>query len=987
MKQFRLLLFLLLLVLCVGSQKALAQDLVMVSGVITSEDTGEPLSGVVVSGTSSSTISSTSAVAVSKNDGSYSISVAPGTKISFQAIGYVNRWYTLPATSAGSVRHDEVLELDLQSIDDVVVVAYGVRKKGTVAGSVAMVKGDKLENVPTASFDQALQGQAPGLTVISNSGEPSATASFKIRGTNSINAGTAPLFILDGIPISSADFSSISPADIESISVLKDAASTSIYGARASNGVVVITSKRGKVGEKAQVTFRSQLGFSQLAYGKWRLMNTAERIQYEQEVGLTTGKDYDKLSKIDINWRDEVFDSSAPLQSYDLQVSGATEHINYYISGGYFSQDGMTSDSDFERFNYRFNIDARANNWLRVGTNTMLSREKYATSEQGSYNINTPISAIRFMLPYDNPYKADGSLASISDGSWTGTSQNPLEWVKYNPYKTTKNKVIANVFFEITPIKGLTIRSQGGIDYTQGGVKTVSYPSYAPNNGSGTATRSSTEAMRLIISNTVNYKFDVNNDHQFTVMAGQEGIDYFSDSFGLTTAGQSNDNMTDLTNGTRATSWSNSRSENATLSVFGRGEYNYRNLYYAELSFRGDASSRFGENNRWGTFWAAGFMWNMKSEKMFSDIKWLHNAQLSVSYGTSGNSEIPDYAHLAYVAGGLDYLDQAAIAPASKGNEKLSWEKTRTANVGLKMGFLNRFDLDVEFYHKKTTDMLMAVQVSYADGGLGYRWDNVGAMVNKGVEFNLNASIIRNKNFSWSVNANAGYAHNEITELYNGLDEYVLSSSGLKLSVGHAYNEFFLTRYAGVNPANGDALWYTKDGEITNEYSESDKVLTGKSSVAPWEGGFGTTVSWKGITLAAQFSWVANRYMINNDRYFEENSTFDSYNQSKRMLYDRWKKPGDITDIPRHGVTPQFDTHLLENASFMRLKNLMVSYSFPQDLLKKTNFLSAARIYFQAQNLFTITKFSGLDPESSSNTYAAQYPMSRQFSFGIEVTF
>lgn len=333
-------------------------------------------------------------------------------------------------------------------------------------------------------------------------------------------------------------------------------------------------------------------------------------------------------------------------------------------------------------------------------------------------------------------------------------------------------------------------------------------------------------------------------------------------------------------------------------------------------------------------------------------------------------------------------MGQAGIGPYSQGNEHLEWEKTWTSNAALHLGFWNRLNVDAEFYYKRTTNMLMAVPISYADGGYGNRWDNVGAMVNKGVELSVNADVIRTKDFTWNVNANVSYNHNEIRELYNGLDEYVVSSTGTKLVVGHSHGEFFLNRFAGVNPLNGDPLWYDKNGEITNEFRESDKVMVGKSCVAPWQGGFGTSLAWKGLTLSAQFSWVAGRWMMNNDRYFEEGGgLFDTYNQSKRMLYDRWKKPGDVTDIPRHGVSPQFDTHLLEDASFLRLKNLMLAYALPRELLAKTRFFSAARVYVQGQNLFTATPFSGLDPESSLNIYAAQYPMSRQFTFGLELTF
>lgn len=975
MKKFKLLISGLLLMgggIC-------AQNPVTVQGVVSDSEKNEPLVGASVvagSGVGVSTLA----------DGSYSIQVVPGTRLVYQFIGYETVEFICPMGST-TITHNVKLKSESQTLDDVVVVAYGVRKKGTVTGSVATVKAQKLENVPTAGFDQALQGQAPGLMVLSRTGEPSSPAVFRIRGTNSINSGKDPLFILDGVPIASSDFNAISPADIESISVLKDASSTSIYGARAANGVVVITTKRGRMAKDAQVTLRTQLGFSQLAHGNWNMMNTAERIQYEKEVGLDSGKDYARLSRINTNWINEVFRDNAFLQSYDAQVTGATDRINYYVSGGFYEQEGIATDSDFSRYSLRSNLDFRANKWLRVGTNTMLVYEQFSESTAGEYYTNTPISASRMMMPYWSPYKENGSLASLSDGSWKGVGENPLEWSAMNPYSTDKYKVLSTVFAEVSPVKGLTIRSNFGIDYTHQAAETTSFPSYVPNNNKGRAGRNSTDAMNLTISNTANYVFDVNNSHHFNLMLGQEGVSYKSTGFSVNTSGQNNDKLSGLGAGTTARSWSDASQEYAYLSFFARGEYNYESRYFVDFSIRGDGSSRFGNSNRWAAFWSMGFMWNLHNEKFMQNIRWLTNAQLAASTGTSGNSSIPNYEHLALVVGGYEYGGIAGIAPSSKGNENLAWEKTWTSNIALRLGFWNRMNVEVEFYNKKTTDMLMAVPVSYSDAGFGLRWDNVGAMVNRGVEFNINADVIRTKDFSWNVNTNASYNHNEIVELYNGLNEYTVSTTGMKLVVGHPASEFFLTRYAGVNAANGEQLWYTADGDITSEYSDQDKVMTGKSSNAPWMGGFGTTFSWRGLLLTAQFSWVADRWMINNDRYFEENSLFSNFNQSKRMLYDRWKKPGDITDIPRYGSTPQFDTHLLEDASFLRLKNVMLSYSLPKKLLSHTRFLTGVRIYAQAQNLFTFTDFSGLDPESDSNVYKAQYPMSRQFTFGAELTF
>ena len=950
--------------------QAQAQNRVRITGTVTSSEDSQPLVGAAV-------IDSAGNGVITDLDGHYEITADSGSKLVFSCFGFLDVEKTVP--DMDSCILDVALETETLKLDDAVVIAYGVRKKGTVTGSVSTVKADKLENTPVPAFDQALQGQVAGLSVLSSTGEPSASATMVIRGTNSINSGTAPLYILDGVAISASDFNTINPADIESMSVLKDASSTSIYGARASNGVIVITTRRGRNMEKANVSLKAQFGVSSIAYGNWDLMNTAERIQYEKETGMDAGQDYALLSQTDVNWLDAVFNKFAILQNYEVAVSGATDKTNYFVSGAYYNQDGIAPASGFERYSFRTNFEQRLGSKVKMGVNMMLNYQNIQQADEGNYTLVTPISAARFMLPYWNPYREDGSLASISDGSWKGQGQNPLEWIANNPMKYKKYKALAMGFVEADLYNGLTFRSQFSADYSHSTGFGQSFPSYTPNLGEGTASRSSSDVLNLQISNTLTYKFNLSNIHDFTFMLGQEGENYHAEGFSVTGKGQTNDLLTDVAFATRVTSWSSyADSDYARVSFFGRGEYSYSNKYFLEASVRTDGSSRFGKNNRWGVFGAVGFMWNLRNEDFAAPARdWLTNAQISFSSGTAGNSSIPNYEHMELLGGFGNYVGDSAMRPTQPGNEDLTWESCWTTNLGFHAGFWNRLNVDLEFYNKYTTDMLMAVPLSYAQSnGYGYRWENVGGMVNTGVEFNLAADILRIGDFSWNVNANFGYNLNRITELYNGVTEYENANTNTKLVVGHPLGEFYMNRFAGVNPANGDALWYDKDGNITNVLRDSDRVLLGKSCNAPFQGGFGTVFSWKGLSVSAQFSFVAGRYMVNNDRYFDEsNGRFATYNQSRRLL-ERWKQPGDITDIPRHGVFTEFDSRLLEDASFLRLKNLMVSYTFPK-----------VRIYLQGQNLFTVTGFSGLDPEGVANIYAAQYPMSRQFTFGLDLMF
>lgn len=963
----------------------LAQNGFRVTGQIISADDNQPVIGVSIieKGTTNGVITDV--------DGNYSIMVTKSpASLQFSYIGMK----TVEKEFTAATRFDLKMESSAEMVDEVVVVAYGVRKKGTTTGSMSVVKDKIMEAVPTPSFDQALQGQASGLQVLSSSGEPGAVANFKIRGINSINAGTEPLFILDGVAVSSEDFSAINPSDIESVSVLKDASSTSIYGARAANGVIVITTKRGRVGDNGKIAVRAQYGVSSLAYGKWDVMNTTERLNYEEEIGLHKAGSYDRelLERTNIDWRDVVYNDAASFYSTEIQTSGATQGgFNYFISGNIFSQDGIAVGSSYDRYTFRANLEAKINNWFKVGSNATFAYEKISEAQEGEYTTSTPISASRLMLPYWNPYKEDGSWASAADGSWTGSNVNPMEWQTTNWNDTNKWKVIATAFAELRPLPGLTLRTLGGIDFLDMRSNNETSPDFVGNQGEGAIGRGFSRATNLTWTNTISYLFDIKDDHHFNVLLGQEAVDNQSDAFSVIGRGQTNSYLVNLSAATRADIPTDSRSGSTYLSFFGRAEYNYLGKYFVDLSARRDASSRFGTNSRWANFWSVGTMWNAKAESFLENVSWLDNAQLLASIGTSGNSSIPDYDHLALVAGGPIYGLEGQVlpglAPYSKGNEDLTWEKTTILNITMKLGFLNRFNLTAEFYNKYTSDMLMAVPVSVV-GGYSTRWSNMGAMVNRGVDLDLNVNVLKFKDFLWTVSANASYNKNEIKELYEGRDEYELSTTGLFLKKGHSFGEFYTNRFAGVNPANGDALWYDKNGNLTNECLDEDKVLVGKSYIAPWQGGFGTSLSWKGLTVSTQFSWVADRWMMNNDRYFNEsNGTFVNYNQSKKMLYDRWKKPGDVATVPRYGIAAQLDSRFLEDASFLRWKNLMVSYTLPANLLAPLKVVENIRVYAQGQNLLTFTKFQGMDPESSMNIYAAQYPMSRQFSIGLEIGF
>lgn len=948
------------------------------TGTITDKADKAPLPGVTIM------LKGTSTGTASDIDGKYTIQVKDGDILIISSIGMVSQEIPIK----GQQTLDIIMSADSQVLEEVVAIGYGVRKKGSITGSVSTVKSDKLENIPVASFAQALQGQAPGLQIFTNSGQPNAASTFTLRGVNSLNAGTTPFFIIDGMQVSTQDFAAYNPNDFESISVLKDASSTAIYGARATNGVIIITTKRGRMSEKARVTVRGQMGISTLAYGKWDMMNTREKLNYEEEIGVRTPGEYDRteLEAIDVDWRDVVFKDNAMLQNYELSVSGANEKTNYYISAGFHDQEGITYGTFFQRYSTRVNVDTRANNWLRMGVNMTGAYEKSNSSYENSYTAFTPLGGVRKMNPYWNPYNPDGSIASLTDGTWKGTDENPIEYINSEKEESNKVKFTGSLFAEVTPIKNLTLKTLGGIDFADDRGTMTRNPEYVPNKGDGSVNESFSRRYTLQITNTADYQYSIDNLHNLRFLLGQEASYYYGFGFDIKGSGITDRRLLQLGNAINFSNGSSSKIETTFLSFFGRAEYNYNEKYYIDATIRRDGSSRFGRNTRWGMFWSTGAMWNMQKESFMDALPFLSGTQVSVSIGKQGNSSIPDYAHIPTV-GKLPYGDNQGISPNKIGNPDLTWENTTTLNIGIRFELFNRLRFNMDIYHKITTDMLMEVPYSLTSGSFN-EWDNIGKMRNNGIDFDMNADVIRTNDFLWNVSANFSYNKNTILALYEDNDEYTLAASGLKYKVGHSAGEFYLNRFAGVNPANGDALYYTKNGYITPEISAADQVMTtGKSYHAPWSGGFATSFTYKGLSLSAQFSWVADRYMINNDRFFSEsNGQFSSENQSRKLLYDRWKKPGDIAKVPRHGEYMALtEDRMLENASFLRMKNLSLNYRIPATLLKRIGFFESINVFAQAENLFTITNFSGFDPEVSANVYASTYPLSRQFTFGLEI--
>ena len=954
-----------------------------VTGTVISEEDGLPVVGasILVKGTAVGT--------VTDMDGKFQLPNVPSSAktlvISF--IGMQSQ--ELPIKQTMNV----ILKPDTETLEEVVVLGYGSGKKiGSIVGSVAKVNSEKLSAKPVANAMDALQGQVSGLQVYTSSGEPGSSSSSYIRGVGSLTADNEPLYVLDGTPVSSSVMIMMNPNDFESVTVLKDASATSIYGSRAANGVIYITTKRGKIGEKAVITASGNYGTARLARRVSNPMNSTELLNYQLSHGIIKQETYDKYinSGIDTNWEDYFFKDDAPTYQANLSIQGGSNKTMYYVSGSYYFQDGITPRSEYNRYTFRSNLESRPTDWLRFGANFGATYDEQQTSlftYQGSNSLNGGIFGTILNPTYYNPYGEDGSKLDVIPGL---NRYSPYYLSDKQPSSSNTAQLDGTAFIQLNPIEGLTIRSQFGIeayDFRQTSKRLASHPNATQGGYTYEAFRRNA---KLTITNTAEYNFKIKDIHDFTILIGQEGIKNDYQRFGSETTGQSDDRLSMLEAGTAATLLGADENDLYTyqfLSFFGRINYALNDKYFADFSIRNDASSRFGKDNRNAIFMSGGLMWNMKKESFLEDVNFLSDLKLKASIGTTGNSSIGNYDHLALVGTNL-YNAQGGWKINTPGNGDLGWEKQTLANIGIEASFWNKYRIELTYYNKKTSNMLMDVPVPYTSGFSSIT-QNVGSMTNSGVEIAVSLDLLKTKDWFVGFNMNYAYNKNKITELFYGYDEWAMPNYLVSYNVGEPV-QYYMAEWAGVDPADGQQMWYIPgtDGETTKEYDEERlQQATGKKRYAPHNGGFGLNVSWKGLSLNADFAWVLGKYMVNNDYYFAANPyNFAGYNQSKDVL-NEWKEPGDITDIPAYGNVMQFDTHLLENASFLRLKNISLSYTLPKNWLLPTKVIQGVRIMATARNLFTITNYKGADPELDTNLTYGAYPNTKQFTIGAELTF
>lgn len=971
-----------------------------VSGIVTSSEDGEPVIGATVK-----VVGSQTAGTVTDIEGRFSLSVSkPGVEVEFSSIGLVSK--RVKASENMTV----VLQVDSHTLEQVVITGYGSAKKlGSVVGSIASVDKKKLESIVTPNFTDALAGQVSGLSVLSGAGDPSQSATIRLRGINSIQSSSQPLFILDGAPIDAAFYATLNPADIESITVLKDAASTAIYGARAANGVIVLTSKQGKYSEQVGLSVRAQYGIAGPTSDGVEMMNSKQYVKFRDLIGQPVSDDIRNLVdkyNINTNWRDEMIDDAAPTLDVNATMQGGGQTVNYYVSFNHHKQDGLIEMSKMHRNTLNARINARLNRFFKIGFTTNLGVQRYSQNAEwgstGIYSAN-PLVFARQAMPFDTPYqytidengkmiKGDRAIGLKYTGIvmpwWYNSHRN------YYRNKLTLNTSLTETF---TPLEGLTFQALQSIN----GLESMNHGSHSPYDAFVDGMGNKIDAMKGSVSASMSryYQFTLSHtaewrkqfgDHYVGILLGEETRIERSRGLSAYSEGQTDPRLLLLPNGTTVapSDLGDSYGEEIANSLFANAEYNYKEKYYVTGSIRRDGSSKFAPGHRWGTFWSAGAKWDLKKENFLKDVEWLNDLSLSVNYGTTGNdSGTGSYGYFgSYGVGGL-YNGESSLGIASMSNPDLTWETTAKWNVGLNFSIFDRAHFQVDFYRNKSTDMLMSIPYSMTTGfssGIG----NVAAMTNTGIEANVDVDILKTKDFYWSFKANVGYNKNEITELFQGRDEYVIANTGLKMAVGHAYGEFYQVRFAGVDPQTGAPLYYDKDGNKTKKFNEErDAVFTGKKRYAPWTGGFGTNFRYKNVSLIADFAWVAGKYMLINDDYFIANPQLATgWNQRVEML-NIWTTPGQITDIPGAKYDVRVTDHMLQNASFLRMKTLSIQYEFPKKWMQATRYIKGVKVFGIARNLFTITPFEGYDPEPDQNLVQFNYPNTRQFVIGAEISF
>lgn len=981
-----------------GTNLAVQQQDQKLKGQVIDAKTGEPVIGVnvLVKGTTNGTITDI--------DGKYELNAPAGAILQISFIGY--KTVEIAATTS-----EQTIKLheDTETLDEVVVVGYGVQKKESLTGAMSTLKENRLKDVTTPTVENMLNGKVSGVYVAPGSGQPGSNGAVQIRGRATLSGSTSPLWVIDGV-IVGEDPGVLNPSDIENMTILKDAASTAIYGSQGANGVIIVTTKMGK-SEKMKINASVKLGVSTMTNGKMEVMNGAELYDYyasfPNQEDIKFSRWNPELRNANFDWG-ELASQAGFTQDYNISLSGGNEKMSSYFSLGYYSEEGTVKGYKYDRYSFRYRSNYKPFSWLTIKPNISGSMKN---TDDSQYDYTAKYT----MFPWDSPYDEDGNLVPDRYSGWVDSSDlNYLNSISYGNHTTRKTYEFSGNFdFDIKITDWLTFTSVNNYRWT--GYFQSTYTDPRTDSASGVQGRVEEEQTNNIQRYTNQYL-------TFNKMFGKHSVQaLLAYEFMDTSAKVINAKGTGIVSGFEvldATATPEEVGGNLTewakQSVFAKANYTYDNRYLAEVSLRRDGASNFGDDKKYGNFFSISAGWNINREKWFKS-DWVDVLKLRASYGSVGNIPYSKYPQYGLYSVSSNYNGIPAILISQVGNKDLTWEQTYTAGVGIDANFFNnRLRFVFDYYNKYTSNILYQVPVSGLTG-ITSRWQNVGEMRNSGIEITIGGDIIRTKDWLWSLDLNMGYNKNKLEKLYGddpnmmiigggGNDTSIAGAAEKVLKVGYSTDRYYLREWAGVDPKNGAPLWYKNDGsgETTSNYSEAKQVMTEATSPKLF-GGFNTSLTWKNIDLNASFGFSLGGKIYNYSRQeYDSDGAYTDRNQMKLIDgWSRWEKEGDIATHPAASYgnksnSNKASTRYLEDGDYLKLRSLSIGYNL--DLSKY--YIQNMRIYFTAENVFTLTGFSGIDPEvpayydETTGTYksigtagANLYPSTRKFMFGINLTF
>jgi TonB-dependent starch-binding outer membrane protein SusC len=1017
----RFVLFTALLLLC--AHFSFAQEKV-IRGIIRDAKDNSPLPGVTVrvKGGTKGTVTGTT--------GAYELSIPGGnTTVVFSFIGYADQEVQVGDRSTIDVK----MGSGNKDLSEVVVVGYGTQVRRELTGNVAKISSDDIKGFPAPSFESALQGKAAGVVVDNGSGKLGQGIKIRIRGTSSISASSQPLYVLDGIPLVSSSQSDanneptnpladINPDDIESVEVLKDASASAIYGARASNGVVLITTKKGRMGEKTQLNLDANYGISnptkerKMLTGPQYIALLKEAAANDGETGFEVGdfgsaqegtdywNDYitqnifEPLSygsnwaynPKNTNWADLMFNKNAPSRNINLSASGGNDKTRFFASGFYSDQEAVVIQNRFRRYGGRLNLDHTASDRLSLGLNMSVSRSQLdRISDDNSLITPGEMLALTPFTPRTD--------SATGEPTQNALYENALYDGRFSFDKQINFHTIANAYLNYNFLPTLSFRSEVGTD-----LLTMTEDEYLGKEtqdgaGIGKGTFLTAQSVTLNTNNYFTFTPKIGDAHKLSAVVGMSYLQ--NDNKGSYVQGENypSDAVPDLAGASTITGGSSTNERYTFLSYFLRANYAFEGKYLLGASIRTDGSSRFGPKTRYGWFPSVSAGWLISDESFLKGNKTLNFLKLKASYGITGNAEIGNY--LSHTLMSISkYPNLAGYTPTQLGNDSLKWEKTAQFDGGIEFGFFdNRLSGEVDYYSKKTSNLLLSASLPYTSGFASvYR--NIGDMTNKGVEILLNSRNVDTKDFVWTTSLNLAYNKNKVTNI-NG--QVVTSSGGEQRAIeGQPIGTFYMQQFAGVDPTNGNALYYDADGKKTDDYSQAALRVVGKG-IPDWTGGLTNTFSFKGFDLSFLFTFVSGNSIYNRGGLYQFSGFGYGFDNQDAGILKRWQKPGDITNIPRvsfaYSNIGQQSSQWLYDGSYIRLKSLTLGYSLPKSATSAIH-INGARFYVSGYNLWTKTKYysdpevnTGSDGNNISNIGSGidfyTIPQARTITFGLNVKF